>query len=419
MYFNSITKFYDYLDKLGMFHMDLSLNRINNAIENLNLAKTPYPIIQVVGTNGKGSTSTFLSYLATKHGLKTGLYTSPHLVKANERIKINNLALDEDKIPDLAEKVYNASNKSSSSRLTYFEFLTVLGALAFKEEQVDIAIFEAGLGAKHDATSSFKADLVCFTPISLDHENVLGDLEQIAYDKACAMKNGSLAITALQAPNVLNILSKVANEHKSNLAQVNNITLNRYFGKFEDINLKMQGEYQKINALTALSAWEIFCKNNNIALDSDMVREAFSEAFIPARMQLINSSEAELPKTLLLDGAHNEHGLINLKNSLKEHKLKPKFVIFTCMKDKDIASMLSLLDELKQDAKILIPWIDNERAINHKELAEKINAQACTSLKDALNVASNEKLAENEIILICGSLYLMGEFFKLYPKYLN
>ena len=179
MRFHSFDDVQDHLDALGLFHMDFGLDRVRNALDALGLLTPPFVTVQIVGTNGKGSTSTFLSCVARAHGLKVGLYTSPHFVTPRERIRINGTMLPADRWPVLADRVMEAA-----PNLTYFEFLTALGLLAFAEAGVDLVVMEAGLGGHYDATTAMPVQAVCFTPIGMDHEKILGPtLTDIASDK--------------------------------------------------------------------------------------------------------------------------------------------------------------------------------------------------------------------------------------------
>ena len=192
MRFHSFDDVQDHLDALGLFHMDFGLDRMRNALDALGLLTPPFVTVQIVGTNGKGSTSTFLSCVARAHGLKVGLYTSPHFVTPRERIRINGTMLPADRWPVLADRVMEAA-----PNLTYFEFLTALGLLAFAEAGVDLVVMEAGLGGHYDATTAMPVQAVCFTPIGMDHEKILGPtLTDIASDKSQAMRPGVPAFTA-------------------------------------------------------------------------------------------------------------------------------------------------------------------------------------------------------------------------------
>ncbi|MDR2695925.1 MAG: bifunctional folylpolyglutamate synthase/dihydrofolate synthase, partial [Deltaproteobacteria bacterium] len=167
-----ITSYQDvlaHLDTLGMFHMDLRLERMERGLRALGLLSPPYAVAQVLGTNGKGSTASFLASLGKAHGIKTGLFTSPHLISPRERIRINGEMLSEERWVELARRVLPAVPEH-----TWFECVCLMAVLAFAEEGVGLAVMEAGLGGRSDATSALPANLTCFTPIGYDHMDVLG-----------------------------------------------------------------------------------------------------------------------------------------------------------------------------------------------------------------------------------------------------
>ena len=190
--FNDFAAILAHLDGLSSFHWDLSLERIGQVLAQLDLAapgaSAPKTLaVQVVGTNGKGSTASFLAALARAHGLRVGLYTSPHFVSVRERIMVDGRALPENEWVACANLVWRAGGQE----LTYFEFITALAVAAFARAGVELGVWEAGLGGRHDATTVLPVDLVLFTPMSLDHEAVLGSgLAAIAEDKAAALARG-------------------------------------------------------------------------------------------------------------------------------------------------------------------------------------------------------------------------------------
>ncbi|MCL2122813.1 MAG: Mur ligase family protein, partial [Desulfovibrionaceae bacterium] len=180
------------LDALGMFHMDRRLDRMERGLRALDLRSPPYGVAQILGTNGKGSTSSFLASLGKAHGIKTGLFTSPHMISPRERIRINGKTLSEERWAECARRVLPAV-----PGITYFECICLTAALAFAEEGVQLAVMEAGLGGRFDATSALPANLTCFTSIGYDHTDVLGNsLQDITRDKAAAIRKNIPAITA-------------------------------------------------------------------------------------------------------------------------------------------------------------------------------------------------------------------------------
>ncbi len=408
-----------HLESLGLFHMKPGQDRMKIALENLNLFPLPYPCVQIVGTNGKGSTSTFLASLAKEHNLKTGLYTSPHFLSVKERILFQDKVVSDEIWLECAKKVYKA-NKD----LTYFEFLTVLAALIYKELEVDIAFFEAGLGGKFDATTALQAEVVIFTPFDLDHTQVLGStLKEIAKDKAHAMNKHTLfAYSAVQEDEARDEIINLCNELDIDCP---------FLTRQRNYKLGMNAPFQQGNAHLAVMAWRLICREIlEIQSHRFFEEKALEKAFIPGRLQVIQAQNSPIKNsTFILDGAHNEHALTQLLPSLKNIDKLPSSIIFSCLDDKDLASILPLISkiaEAKKDCIIYVPTISNNpRSIESTELCDKIkkyypHVVAFKKLDEILkNLENKQGKKEEECILICGSLYLLAEFYQLYPIYLT
>lgn len=418
-HFLTYDAFEAYLDKLGLFHMDLSLDRITTVLDELELRRPPYAVAHVLGTNGKGSTSAFMSSLAQSTGLNTGLYTSPHFTTPRERVRINGQMLDEEEWCDLANDVMEAGGDT----LTYFEFLTVLAVLAFYDYEVDLAVMEAGLGGLYDATTALATDVTVYTPIAFDHQQILGNrIEDIARDKAGAIRKGVPVVTNVQDEAALAVLRDVAAQQSTTLHMAEElITMpeNPRFG--------LMGPHQKDNACLALGAFKLLVDKYGWSpppiMDWDDVKElGFADAWIAGRMQAVEA-QADHP-ALILDGAHNGHAFVALKASLKALDIRPAAIIFGCMKDKPLDDIIPQLLSLSTGPIFLPPIADNERAMPPEELKALVGdrARVCVSLGEALRLskkAAAEKDAANEVVLLCGSLYLLGEFFTLRPKCLE
>ncbi|HEU6437998.1 MAG TPA: bifunctional folylpolyglutamate synthase/dihydrofolate synthase [Nitratidesulfovibrio sp.] len=439
-----------HLDGLGMFHMDLGLGRMERVLDALGLAAPPFTVAQVVGTNGKGSTSTFLAAIGTAHGLRTGLYTSPHFVTPRERIRIDGAMLAADLWPGLANRVMAAGGDA----LTYFEFLTVLGLLAFREAGVQLAVLEAGLGGAHDATTAVAADVVCVTPIGLDHQAVLGPtIAAIAADKAGALRPGVPAVTAPQPGEAMDELRTAADACGAPLREADDVA--KLPARAE---LGLAGPHQRTNALVALAAWTTLAKANEWESHEDAVRQGLAEAWIPGRLQWVERPAAEpygaggpgsangadgtggtdgagapkapappetpgmpaLPARLVIDGAHNAHGLAALRAALADQCARPAVVIFSCLADKDLVAVAEEVRRLAGDAPVLVPTIrDNARAARGEDLAVLLGPAARPVPDMATALAEATALAPQGPVLLCGSLYLLGEFFTLRPDCLE
>lgn len=426
-----------HLDRLGMFHMDLGLGRMERVLDELGLAAPPFAVAQVVGTNGKGSTSTFLASIGTAHGLRTGLYTSPHFVTPRERIRIDGAMLPAELWPALANRIMAAGGES----LTYFELLTVLALLAFREADVQLAVMEAGLGGAHDATTAVAADVVCVTPIGLDHQNILGPtIAAIAADKAGALRPGVPAVTAPQHADAMDELRAAADACGAPLREADDVV------KLPaGAELGLAGPHQRGNALLALAAWATLAEANGWVRDDAATRHGLAEAWIPGRLQWVEAHTTEtgaanapevsaahvpsppaatglpaLPTRLVIDGAHNAHGLAALRAALADQCTRPAVVIFSCLADKDLAAVADEVRRLAGNAPVLAPTIQgNARAARGEDLAALFGptARAVPDLPAALREAA--AFAPQGPVLLCGSLYLLGEFFTLRPDYLE
>ncbi|WP_066858301.1 bifunctional folylpolyglutamate synthase/dihydrofolate synthase [Halodesulfovibrio spirochaetisodalis] len=414
IFFATYEDFEAHLLKLGLFHMDLAHSRIDAVLEEAELKRPDYPAVQVVGTNGKGSTSSFLSAFGQATGLTVGLYTSPHFVTPRERILINGQMLDEEEWCDVANDVMECGGET----LTYFELLTVMAVFFFSDYEVDLAIFEAGLGGTHDATSAIERDLVVFTPIGLDHVDVLGhSIEDIARDKAGAMRKGLTAITHVQEQSAMSVLKEEAKNIGAILLKAEGtVTLP------QTSRIGLTGQHQKDNALLALGAFrqlvDMYGWTPADIMDWDDVKEiGIADAWIAGRFQHIAATDS-LPN-LYLDGAHNVPAFDVLTATLKETGTEPAAIIFGCMENKDIETLAPKVQSLTKGAILLPQFVQMNRAEPAARLAEQFDdrTQVCESLQDALT--RSKEIAGDKPVLLCGSLYLLAEFFALYPEFLQ
>ena len=268
--FTTIDQIWEHLDGLGLFHMDLSLTRMETALSRLGLSRPPFVVAQIVGTNGKGSTSAFLDSLSRAHGCRTGLYTSPHFLSPCERIRIDGVPLQEDLWPGLTTEVYAARPD-----LTYFEFLTVLAILAFARQGVQLAVMEAGLGGAHDATTALASDLTCFAPVAMDHAAILGPtLRDIALDKCGAIRPRVPVVSAPQFPAAEEVLRRQAERLAAPLHIVEPLPGNMPLG--------LAGPHQRINAAVALHAWQALAPRLHVTPRPDAVARGAVGKVIPA-----------------------------------------------------------------------------------------------------------------------------------------
>ncbi|GHV53802.1 bifunctional folylpolyglutamate synthase/dihydrofolate synthase [Deltaproteobacteria bacterium] len=413
-----------HLDGLGLFRVRPELGRLREVLRALGV-DTLWPgggknrkaaAVQIAGTNGKGSTATFLASLAKARGLKTGLFTSPHFVSFRERIRLNNIPVAENTLLEPANRIMTAGGKN----LTYFEFVTALAALVFAGEGVDLAVMETGLGGAWDAVSALPVACLAYTPIGLDHCAILGDTPgKIAQDKAGAMRPHKTVFCAEQQPDVLQVLRDSA------------FTLRCPFFLTKPLEEKtvlgLEGEHQLGNAALALAVWRHLAEKMAWGTAEDAEKAGLAQAFIPGRLQYVPPCPARGHPALLLDGAHNGHGMAALAKALAAKGIAPAAVIFSCLEDKVPEDMAAHLRILTGGPVFVPPISHNPRALSPEKIAGIIglSASPVPNMEEALHKAAaviaerlpDEAAADPERhpALICGSLYMLGDFYALRP----
>lgn len=415
--FNDFQSFELSLSSLGQFHMDLGLDRMKRAIESSLGFSRKSPIVQIVGTNGKGSTACFLEALARSHGLKTGLYTSPHLTSIKERIRVNFNTLSDSSWLESANELLTTCHEN---RLTYFEVLTLMAVQIFEKHSVDVIILEAGLGGRYDATTAFSAALNVFTPVGLDHTGILGSsIEEIARDKSMAMR-GSPAVVSKQDKKVMEVLKGRARDVKADIYSVDEYF---YFGgdcfKFRsghDLTLNhsdlgLKGFYQMENAATALLTWEILSRQMGHGLNDKICARALKESFWPGRMHAVQENPL-----IILDGAHNEQALLSLKNALEKLGLNFRTVVFACLADKNVKELCGIVKQLGAEKVFVTDIKNNPRAMPGEDMVPLLGSGA-VYLSD-VNAFLADLKEEDGPVLVCGSLYLLGMVYEAFPEWL-
>ena len=397
-----------------------------------------YRVIHVTGTNGKTSTSRFIERLLREHGLRTGRFTSPHLVKLNER-----MSLDGEPVSD--ERLYNVWTEiepivglvdaeleaAGEDALTFFEVLAVLGFAIFADAPVDVLVLEVGMGGEWDSTNVADGDVAVFTPISLDHMDRLGEtIEEIAKTKAGIIKPGAIVLTSAQPPAAMKVLmERAATVGEKFLAfgkdfVVSKVTLNKLgqtvsvravAGEYEDLNLPVHGEYQAENSALAVAAVEAFLGGGAQRIMDDVVRASFADFSSPGRLQIVNRD----PLTIL-DAAHNEDGAKSLVKALKESFGSPYAVgVVSILAEKNARALLQILDD--SFVEFLITQSESARAIPAEDLAElarevfgadRVHVQANPqwALAEAAKLLSPTLASA---IVVTGSVTLVGQVLKL------
>ena len=429
-HFHSFAELSTHLESLGLFRIRPELGKFQEVFALLLLRK-PRAVVQIVGTNGKGSTATFIASLAEAHGLRAGLYTSPHFVSFRERIRINGIQAGEDVLLEAANRIMAVGGE----KLTYFEFVTILAALVFSPETgkaVDVAVMETGLGGSWDAVTALPVDMVAFTPIGLDHCDILGDtVRAVALDKAGAIRPGLPVYSAPQSADAMAALRETAAAQDTPFSLAGGRESLPPPVRDGHVSLGLAGEHQYDNAGLALAVWRNMAAAHGWPVSEAKETDALASAFIPGRMQFVPASPKYGHPALLLDGAHNAHGMAALGKNLAAKGIAPAAVIFSCLADKHPEELAAHLRVLATGPIFIPPIAHNPRAAHPAALAEAVGLAAVPvpSMAQALARAaahvagymSKEAAAnpERHPVLVCGSLYMLGDFFALRPDCLE
>ncbi len=394
-----------------VFDIKPGLERIQNALKETGNPHKSYPSVLISGTNGKGSTAAFLESLFRKHGFKTGLFTSPHLIEESERWQINR-----ENMPDLQLEEYIKQLKPVIQKynLSYFEASALIAFRYFADEKVDIAVLEVGLGGRWDATNVVYPEVSIITNVSLDHTHILGKTTyEIAREKiGIARKDRPLVIgtqqTELISQAVINGIKEIYHYPIGFHYRIKNGSMDYFFKELELKNLKpsLSGKRQFSNCASALTGFLLFCKRNGIEAKMKLITEAVSSTYLPGRMEKISENPL-----IIVDGAHNEEAIIQTIKELKQlYPDKKLITVFSSMKDKNWKRNLSIVCHPSQ--KVIVTSIPVSRSIKREDLTDISNVFYAENPNEALKVAKSMSDSRS-LILITGSLYLVGEVLKI------
>ena len=395
---------------LGLDRIRLLLARMNNPHHHLP------KIIHVAGTNGKGSTIAFLKSIFEVAGYKVDRYISPHLVEFNERIEIANQKISDQKLQAYLNQCQKASEQLPQIPVSFFEGTTASAFLAFSQSNSDILLLETGLGGEFDATNVIDQSLCSIiTTIDYDHQEYLGNsLAEIAKAKAGIIKSNCLTITCNQLPEVFEVINNQAKKLNSKLINCNDLEFD-----FSNIELGLKGDHQLENAKLAVSC---ILSQKYFKFSNSQIIEGLKLAQWPGRLQkIVDHNLLKLFSQncqFYLDGSHNLQGARTVKKFLEQFNGKKITLIFSMLKDKDCHGFLQEISTSNyyHINKIFFSEIPNQpRAINYQEFqvitnSLNLNSQNCNNLKDAIIQASKQS---SEIVMVCGSLYLVAEFLKI------
>lgn len=417
-----------------------TLDRVTETLDILGDPQNSYPSVHITGTNGKTSTTRMIDALLGAFGVRTGRFTSPHLVDVRERITIEGDSISPDEfvrtwedIEPYIEMVDRAHAETDGTKLSFFEVFTVMAFAAFADHPVDAAVVEVGMGGRWDATNVIDAGVGVIMPIAIDHEKWLGStIHEIAEEKAGIIKPGQIVIVAKQQEEALRVIEERA-------AQVDAIVrlegrdyevLDRQLGVggqmitvrtpaavYEDVFVPLFGDYQASNAAAAIAAVEAFMGGR--ALDAKVVEAGMLSATSPGRLQVVRHSP-----TIIVDAAHNPAGAHTLSESISEAFDFERVVgVYSAMGDKDIEGVLGEVEPYLDS--IVITQMPGTRAKPAEEIAQiarevfgsdrvDVQEDILEAIATAVNLGeSGDESAPATGVVVFGSVLLAGEVLRL------
>ncbi|URM33929.1 bifunctional folylpolyglutamate synthase/dihydrofolate synthase [Cytobacillus firmus] len=405
--------------------MKPGLQRMEWMMEKLGHPERRIKSVHIGGTNGKGSTVTFLRSILQEAGYSVGTFTSPYFENFNERISLNGTPIGDKDLIQLANDIYPLAVELEQTELggpTEFEIITAMAFQYFGHiKPVDLVLFEVGLGGRYDSTNIIYPVLSIITSIGLDHTAILGDTyEKIAYEKAGIIKPGISVITAVKQEEALAVIHDKASGLKSPVYQLGKefaildhkplvqgefFSLETVFQEFCDLETGMSGKHQTENASLAVMAAELLNKFYSFIIEEKHIRAGLKTAFWPGRFEIVSHDPL-----VVIDGAHNEEGISALTAELeKRFGDRSKKIIFAALADKKLDKMINKLDSAADSiiftefhfpraasAEDLYNLSENSRKLFNKDWKELLKTEVCESGK-------------NSVLVITGSLYFLSE----------
>jgi len=415
--FNTVDEWLDWQQTVHPLNIDFKLERILSVYKKLNISKIANKIITVAGTNGKGSTVSFLESVLNEKKYHVGTFTSPHILRYNERIKINGIEIDDESLLEIFELIDEVRGDTT---LTYFEFATLSAFYLFSKSNLDVAVLEVGLGGRLDATNIVDSDISIITSIGIDHTEFLGNtIDSIALEKAGVMRPFKTCIYAQEKPPAA--LLKYAKNKSVNLLIHNNdyrVNLgssnwslkskNNFINGIP--NLRMIGDYQYNYAAASLLALDAILPE--CLKDHDVIKKALSETEISGRFQYLSKSP-----DIILDVAHNEDAARSLSDNIKKIGYDKIRVVLGVLADKDVYSIVEPFSSLVEHW--YIGTINSERGMNSDEIKFRINSIYKSKLSigtyatvtSAFNAAKYDQVKDS-LLLVYGSFYTVSEALK-------
>jgi dihydrofolate synthase/folylpolyglutamate synthase len=410
--------------RLGRFGIKLELDTISDILNLLDSPQKSFTAIHIAGTNGKGSIGTYIAEILARSGHNTGLYTSPHLVRFNERFAVNGTPVSDDEIVT----AYMAVNEADRGqrKATFFEIATAMAFYLFARRGVEFAVIETGMGGRFDATNIIRPAVSIISNLSIEHTDYLGStIRDLAVEKGGIIKENTPLVTGVTQPSGLSKLFETAREKnapvhvfRKDFKVRNNKAKNTfsYFGlstRFRDLKTGLKGSHQIENAALAIAGCEIVAKHPDLAypdrlLDPVNIQESLKNAQWPGRLEYIMEEPL-----VIIDGAHNLKASAVLGSYLSEHFPGRKItLVLGMLDDKPYEKMLKNL--LPAAGRVILTRADNDRSIDPVVLEQcaRLYTDAPVMIEPCVGRAVEKAVSEaetDEVVCIAGSLYVAGE----------
>lgn len=425
-----------YINKIPRYGTQTGVIRARYLLDKLEHPEKKMKIIHVAGTNGKGSVCSYLSNIICANGYKVGLFTSPHLLKVNERIQINQRMISDELFLESFHVVFKIKQELSLEGLceiTFFDFLFAMAIYIFQKEEVEYVILETGLGGRYDATNAIDHPILSIiTSISLDHTEILGDtIGKIAYEKAGIIKTKVPVIYLDQNAEASSIIQEIANQMetkyikisssqweimKNNGKHIDFLLHNRYY-KCDVFQISSPAEYQVMNCSIALCAIKVIEELNLGTFDIHLIKEGVRDTFWEGRME-------EIMSNVLIDGAHNPDGIQTCIQSLQTILGDKRCtLLFSVVKDKHYHEMIKIICTSSIFDSFILTQLDGTRKLDKLEILHEFNKytnkpiHVFNTVKEGFEYGLETK--DNRMLFCAGSLYLVGEIKQIVADRFN
>ena len=402
-----------FFNEIPYFTTDPSNDNLKKILRRVGNPERRLKFFHVAGTNGKGSVCAFLDSILRRGGYKTALFTSPHLVKINERMKVDGKDIADQRFADYLERV----QREVKEPLSFFEYLFVMAMLYFVDEQVDYCVLETGLGGTYDSTNVVDPEIAVITSVGLDHTKILGEtVEEIAAEKAGIIKKGKPVVFFQQEPSVDEIIEaqaermeskiirlskddiKIVENHKKGIA----FSVESGYHRFNDLSILTKASYQVWNAALALHA----VKEVIPACPEAVLQDGIANMYWPARME-------EIEPDVILDGAHNPHAIDAWIRNLKEqYPDGAKDLLFAVVADKDYEEMIEMIGQALSFRRVTITAIPGSRMADQEQIKHLFELYTDTKeiivIEDVPEAYESAKANKEKYLFCIGSLYLAG-----------